>query len=373
MAAGVLFTRYQAVSRQEYRNEPKEHMTDKTTYDNKANCINLLRFVFSMIVVLHHWIDITMVALPGWLMEAQSRMTSFAILGFFILSGYLIIRSYEHSPSIGVYFRKRARRILPPYMLIILACAFGLVMVSSLSPADYFTSRDWWMYLAANLSFLNFLHPTLPGVFESHLVNDASVNPALWTLKIEVGFYLILPLIGMLLRRNNRRQWIPLLAMYLLSVIYYDLLSWLLTRHDIPALGTLLHQLPGMLCYFIGGMVIYYYQDEFMRWKNYLIVPALLAYGIEEATSVMLLGPLAIGIIVMWMAFTLKDWDRIIRFGDVSYGMYVYHAPILKLMAIAGLFVTLPACCAVPLYVLVVFGVSFASWHLMEKQILHRK
>lgn len=340
---------------------------------HRDNCINLLRFVFSMIVVLHHWIDITMVELPAWVMEMQSRLTSFAILGFFILSGYLIIQSYEHCSSVREYFEKRARRILPPYLLVVLACALGLVWVSSLTPGEYFSSRDWWMYLAANLSFLNFIHPTLPGVFESKLLNDASVNPALWTLKIEVGFYLILPLIGVWLKRENCKPWVILMGLYILSIGYYLVISGLMKSHATPMLNTLLHQLPGMLCYFVGGMLIYCYRDMFLRYKNRLIVPALIIYLVEEFTGVVVLSPLAIGIIVMWTAFSCYRWDSVVCWGDVSYGMYVYHAPILKLLTIAGLFMTLPACYAVPVYVAIVFGFSYASWHLMEKKILHRK
>lgn len=42
-------------------------------------------------------------------------------------------------------------------------------------------------YVAANLVFLNFTHPNLPGLFESNSLQ--AINGALWTLKIEVMFY----------------------------------------------------------------------------------------------------------------------------------------------------------------------------------------
>lgn len=80
-------------------------------------------------------------------------------------------------------------------MLIVVACAAGLVFASDLTPAQYFTDSGLIKYLAANLSFLNFLHPTLPGVFQGQEFVNPAVNGSLWTMKIEWALYLSVPLI----------------------------------------------------------------------------------------------------------------------------------------------------------------------------------
>ena len=66
---------------------------------------------------------------------------------------------------------------------------------------------------AANLIFLNFVHPTLPGVFEGNQLSE--VNGALWTLKIEVMFYAAVPLLAWAFRKLGR---LPVIAAVYLRV-----------------------------------------------------------------------------------------------------------------------------------------------------------
>ncbi len=83
------------------------------------------------------------------------------------------------------------------------------VCFSQLSAADYF-SVDWLKYVAANLLFLNFIHQDLPGLFSINNLN--AVNGALWTLKIEVMFYVCVPLFVFMMRKFGR--WQALLSLY---------------------------------------------------------------------------------------------------------------------------------------------------------------
>ena len=143
------------------------------------NNFDLLRLLFAGTVCLVH-----AHALSGYdQLEIISRFLSstIAVDAFFVVSGFLIFMSYERSSSLASYAGKRVRRIYPAYFTIVMSCALGLVVVTTLQPGQYF-SIDWFKYVFWNLSFLNFLHPSLPGVFEGHRV--PAVNGALWTLKI---------------------------------------------------------------------------------------------------------------------------------------------------------------------------------------------
>jgi peptidoglycan/LPS O-acetylase OafA/YrhL len=88
-----------------------------------------------------------------------------AVCGFFIISGFLITKSYSVSKSIKDYFAKRCRRLLPAYILVVMLCAAGLSLISSLPAGEYFTSPALFKHIAASLLFLNFPQPGLPGVF----------------------------------------------------------------------------------------------------------------------------------------------------------------------------------------------------------------
>jgi len=124
---------------------------------------------------------------------------------FFAISGFLMFPSYEKKPYTKQYLKRRAKRILPPYFLIVVSAAIGLVAVSSLSSTEYFTSAGFWKYTAANLSFMNFLQPSLPGVFTEATNTMDAVNGSLWTMKGEVACYLTVPVIFHIAKRYGCR------------------------------------------------------------------------------------------------------------------------------------------------------------------------
>ena len=160
------------------------------------NNFDLLRLLFAGSVCLVHSYDLS--GLPQLAFLGRILSPAVAVKSFFVVSGFLIFMSYERSSSLATYARKRMRRIYPAYFTVVMLCAVGLVGVSSQGAADYF-SLAWGRYVLANLVFLNFLQPGLPGVFTDNAIT--AVNGALWTLKIEVMFYFSVPLWVFLLRR----------------------------------------------------------------------------------------------------------------------------------------------------------------------------
>ena len=335
----------------------------------RDNCFDFLRFVFAFNVVLGH---LTVIPLFPELLSCRFLFNTYlSVTGFFVISGFLIAQSYERS-TLKQYFVKRARRLLPAYLFVIIGCAVGLVGLSSLSAAEYFCSADWREYLGANLCFMNFLHPSLPGVFDNPLINDTSVNPALWTLKIEVGFYLIIPLL-MLWIRKSRHPWAVLLTVYVLAVAYRNGLGRFGELSDNSTAVFLARQLPGFMSYFAVGMAGYIYKEQLLRYKQYLIIPALAVFALEYWSGIEYLSPLAWGILVLWCAYSLPALNNFAKYGDISYGIYIYHGPILKIMLSLGIFTCIgirPAAC---LYIVIVVLTGLASWHLLEKRILQRK
>lgn len=137
----------------------------------RANNFDLLRLLFAGTVCLVH-----VHGLSGFSeLEPVTRILSsgMAVKAFFVVSGFLIFMSFERSSSLWAYARKRVRRIYPAYFTVVMLCAIGLVAVSSYNIEDYFSSA-WLKYVVANLFFLNFLHPTLPGVFEANKIPEVN-------------------------------------------------------------------------------------------------------------------------------------------------------------------------------------------------------
>ncbi|RTZ50041.1 acyltransferase [Chryseobacterium arthrosphaerae] len=90
-----------------------------------------------------------------------------AVFSFFIVSGFLIARSYERSSSLKSYAKKRFNRIVPAYLLVVFLCALLLSLVSTLPFSEYFSNTQVYKYLFWNSLFMNFKAPWLPEYSES--------------------------------------------------------------------------------------------------------------------------------------------------------------------------------------------------------------
>lgn len=332
----------------------------------RDNCFGFLRFVFAMVIVIAHLR--VLVNTP----ELQfTRILSIAVnrTAFFVISGFLIMVSYDHSNSIKHFFQKRARRIFPAYITIILVCAIGLVTLSDYAPYDYFSHPLWWKYIAANLSFLNFLQPCLPGVFNSSDLANCSVNGALWTQKVEVGFYLIVPLLAYMLH-HSKRPWLWLVTLYISSVIWSNLCLYLNDLTGNRFYVFMEHQLPGCLSYFVAGMFAYQYKKYFMKYRHWIVLPAIVIVVIEKVMGWNWLQPAGNAAVLLWCAYSLPALNKWERLGNYSYGMYLYHYPIIMIMLSLGIFQTWNIWVAFSSYIGIVLILSVLSWHLLETRFI---
>lgn len=324
------------------------------------NNFNLLRLLFALMVVVYHAI-----ALPGLGgFEHAEAWTSvgaeIGVQGFFVLSGYLVWASLERSSSLGIYAEKRARRLLPGYVTVVLVCAIAAVL---LVPAVRSDLAALGRYIGWNLSFLNFLAPSLPGVFEANRFTE--VNGALWTLKIEVMFYLVLPILAFILKIAGSGRWI------VIAVIYIAAEAW---RYLLPLQGGVMveiaRQLPGQMSFFITGIALCAWRDG-LNWRSALapvgIVLLVVSLIVPQAAPLRAAG---LGIVAVWLAVGIPRLFDAARFGDLSYGLYIVHFPIIQCVIAAGLFAT-PA-----MGFAVAGGASLTAalllWWLVERPALRR-
>lgn len=335
----------------------------------RQNNFDFLRFVFAFIVVCGHIIVIS--GVEAFQPFGRVFNTYLSVTGFFCISGFLITRSYVRTQSIKAYFKKRAARILPPYLLVIVSCVLLLSLVSDYGIRDYFTNAQLYRYLLANLTFLNFLEPCLPGVFTSDRLMDCSVNGALWTLKVEVAFYVLVPVLLWLVGKV-KRKYVLFVLIYVLSVAYRSGLGELASVTGNHYWTILARQLPGFMSYFVCGMALHYYFDFFIKRKWHFLVIGLLVFVLERHLGWEVLTPLAFASMIFAVAYSFRGLNNFGKYGDISYGIYIYHCPLIKLADDFGLFERYnPYWVAAGIIVLVLM-LGFLSWHLLEKRFLKR-
>ena len=151
------------------------------------NCFDIIRYYLSFIVVFAHFSILSGANNFNWITSSGE-----AVSGFFILSGFLVYYSFLKKPQLNDYIKKRARRILPPYIFIVFLCFIGGLFLSTMTVSEYFTSPQLYKYIVSNVCFLNFLEPCLPGVFTDSIM--PAVNGSLWTMKVEVMLYASVPI-----------------------------------------------------------------------------------------------------------------------------------------------------------------------------------
>ena len=275
----------------------------------RQNNFDIVRLTLASIVVLVHAYDLS----NGQSLAVLTRFVSsrVAVEGFFAISGFLIFASYERCNSLREYFSNRAWRILPGYWL---STVFCLLIAFS------FGSFHVGKFLLANLTFANFLQPGVPGVFAGNPANDA-LNGALWTIKIEVMFYVAVPLIVWLCRRLQRDA--VLLGLFVASILFRIVFA----NHDKIAI-----QLPGQLSYFLVGALIYYHLPSFKRQGHWIMTAALALYALHAWTGLFLFRPAAIATLTLGACLLLPQIKGPTRWGDFSYGTYLYAFPLEQLI-----------------------------------------
>lgn len=294
-----------------------------STEEIGINSFNAIRFFCCLIVIIGHCLDIS---------HTKFAYRNFidmhiSVCVFFILSGFWVTKSFFSAENLKSYAIKRIKRLLPMYYLSVFLFAIICSFYSELGVKNYFFNSNFYKYLFWNSIFLNFMCPSLPDVF-----NSVAINGALWTIKVEIGFYIILPVLIYILRKLDslKKQNIFLIIIYVLSVIWNIGLNYLSKILPIPS--QLSHQLPGFMSYFVMGMIFLFNWQKLISLKNYFIIPSLIIFSLHYVTKTEILMPLSLTMIVMFIGKSFSFLKKIGYPVDYSYGMYLFHFPLINIL-----------------------------------------
>jgi peptidoglycan/LPS O-acetylase OafA/YrhL len=338
-------------------------MTDRLSHNN----FDLLRMVFAGMVVLFHIGILSQSPALHWLEAGIS--STYAVQAFFFVSGFLVTMSHERSSSLGSYASKRLRRIAPAYLVVVLGAAVLLVTMSRLSVAEYFLSPGWRDYVVYNLLLSNFSAPSLPGVFEGN--HESAVNGSLWTIKIEVAFYCMVPLVAWLGRRIGHVR--SLALVFLLSLAWKTGFQIAQDHTGLAFYGKLAKQLPGQLSFFAGGALAYHRtKADLPAPPWWAAVAGVLLYTLTDGMVHELLAPVAVTLSVYWASVGIPQLIQAGRHGDFSYGLYLYHFPFVQTLIALGWFASHPIGSAFFMAALAML-IAVVSWYGIERPFLRRR
>ncbi|MDE7427534.1 MAG: acyltransferase [Muribaculaceae bacterium] len=325
--------------------------------------MDLLRYVLAYMVVYEHTLT-----LCQW--DWVHCLTPFYYVGgFFCISGFLMYPSFEKRPHLWQYLRNRAIRILPPYFTIVLACALGLVAVSSLSVSQYFSSPGFWKYLVANMAFLNWLAPALPGVFDGPEFFTDAVNGSLWTMKVEWVFYFSIPFYFMIFRRLRMRPAVLASIIIVVSMCFSVWAAYMLDATGKNIYEILGRQFMGTISYFYLGVIAYLYRDFIARHGLlFIILGVLIVYFPLMYTDYLhrITSPIGISMVVLGISLYPRSLVRMPIEDNFSYSIYLFHIPVIQLVVWSGLVAH-----QIPAFIVIMLSVTllaFLSNRLIEQK-----
>ena len=153
------------------------------------NNFDILRLILAVLVFFAHWNTLTSQDISNQLFH----LSGYAVHMFFIVSGFLIFWSFDADQNKKCFYIKRFFRIFPLYAFLIILQTLFFIGFSDGSTFEVIK------YFITNIFFLNFLAPSVGSTLSSLEVN--AINGSLWTLKNEVVFYLIVPLLFMFYKK----------------------------------------------------------------------------------------------------------------------------------------------------------------------------
>ena len=126
-------------------------------------------------------------------------------------------------------------------------------------------------------------------------------------------------------------------------------------------------QLPGALAFFATGIVFYKNFSLLHKWKDYIIIPCLILFVLEHyILKTQILKPIAFGFMVFYIAYSFRFLNNFGKYGDFTYGIYIYHFPVIQLFVFLGLFNKYPPLIICTLVLTITLLLAILSWYLIE-------
>src|SRR5580704_5994980 len=121
--------------------------------ERPGNNFDLLRLLFATLVMLYH-ITVLTGQESGFILF---HLPTQAVDGFFVISGYLVASSADRTDAAWRFYVKRLLRLYPLYVLTVIGQATAMAILLGLSHPGLW--HETALYLAANLTFANFVKP----------------------------------------------------------------------------------------------------------------------------------------------------------------------------------------------------------------------
>jgi peptidoglycan/LPS O-acetylase OafA/YrhL len=295
--------------------------------------IDGLRFLALTSVIAFHVLGIAITRLgypkePSDLVGKSFVVGCFGVQLFFTISGFILVLPFAKQYLAGGkpvrlrdYFVRRLTRIEPPYIIqmVLVFLYFALIWHRAPGFQPFYGSEGWLRYTAPHaLASLVYTHNLIYGY-------DAFPNIVLWSLEIEVQFYILAPLLARVFA--IRRRWIRM-ALVILVMLFWPKLIEMSGLYPVTAHFGLLGALPDFLSGFLladlylANSLASANKNFFWDVVFFLCAPALIVY---PAFRILIFFTLFVATFRGRIASRLMSNLWITTIGGMCYTIYMYH------------------------------------------------
>lgn len=337
------------------------------------NGFGLLRLCMASLVIVQHSLALTDRATAATIgpfeLLWRANFGDVAVGGFFALSGFLLWSSvHRHSPR--RFIRLRMFRLFPGYWAALLVVAFLLAPLIALAAG----TTDGYRLLGANSAVTYVLSNLGLIVIQPSIGEVLSANPyphsldgSFWTLMPEFLCYLALLVVTVVAAKFGLRDWrVPLavaLAALAATTVSGVALTGQLAQYAVAVLSL-------ASAFFFGSTLAGLSWDARARPVHMLLAAAALALMLVFGLWVPL-GPPVLAFFVITLGSVLRSgWPtKVGTRTDISYGVYLYHFPVIQLlvaMGVVGASAWFSYFVLCPLALLLTVPIALASWYAVE-------
>jgi peptidoglycan/LPS O-acetylase OafA/YrhL len=337
---------------------------------SRDNNFTLLRLLASLTVILYHsgpalGIQSGAEFLSNFVGRSFGEM---AVDMLFVVSGFLVTASLFNRGDLNHFLWARALRLYPALWLMLPLTVLLLApLLTTLPLADYYSAKATWDYFVKGSTVVGGMRYSLPGVFET-LPLKGAFNGSLWTLPVEARMYVYLA-VGWLAFSFTPKIRVPALSAIAPVAAAAMMAGILVARMR----GSINNADVAVFMFFYGASLYFWRDRLFLNLATFVALPLLVAAAamldrsLAFAVYLVCLPPF-----LLCLAYIPGGRIRAVnRWGDYSYGIYIYAFPVQQTLAL--LFPKLPLLAMAGAAGAVSWAIAFCSWNLVEKRAMGLK
>lgn len=356
----------------------------------RQNNFDLIRLFAALQVLIYHLLNhFNLIDSIPYLSIILNQFPGVPI--FFFISGFLITASFNKpNTTLKTFFTNRALRIYPALWV----CLFFTIIMLLFFEEIEFTNPKFYLWVLGQLTF--FQHYS-PAIFDNW--GAGNPNGSLWSIVVELQFYLILPFICMFLnklgtiKKINFSISLIFLIFYLFNHIVHAKIVdpesqfYLLNKPDLLFLLRVLSTtIIWNIFYFMVGVFFFYnyknlkilFVQKFIIWLPiYLIYICILIVNLNKYISpdadniYSFIELILLAFLTFSAAFSYTSLsEKLLKHNDISYGIYIYHMPVINTILALNIKGTL---FKLLISSIIVINLAIFSWIFVEKKAIALK